>query len=822
MKKNISKLLSLLLSCSMMMSLGNAMAYAEIPNKNITATLTMGAVSEGNSINSYNQWNSSGNIGSPGAPAEYAPIALEDDLFDKAYVYGWGGGGANYGSSLQTYMKVPLNIPEHSASDAIYVSFYYKSLSSRNGKTPPATQRMDHIRDNSNMVVNLDAGIDYRGQNTGMGAFIFEADDEWHKVEIYMPGDRFADNYLNFFHDTTVDALYFMVADVRAGVVKDAGAAYNNDKAYTEIGWLAKEINTPSKITVNGSELDLADEDKVYTFEVDSVEAPVVEVEGSDYIVTKVTDKMYEINPVAYGYDKSKISTDKVDYRQRGFENGSGTWIYNSGNINVVETYNGDLMGDTYTIKLKTEGDVEPEPSPEVTPEPSPEPTPEPVDGLLAPGSAFLNKNPKTNFKLGAVSEGNSLNSYNQWNSSGNIGSPNAPAEYAPIALEDDLFDKAYVYGWGGGQANYGNNLQTWMQIPLNIPEHTANDGIYVSFYYKSLSSRNGKTPPATQRMDHIRDSANMAVNLDGGLDYRGQNTGMGAFIFEADDEWHKIEIYMPGDRFADNTLRFFHDSTVDALYFMIADVRAGVLYNNEVAYNNDAAYTDIGWFAKSVYVPSGITVNGEKLDIASANEFTVKTQDFSVPDVDVTGADYIITKLTDSKYEITATAFGYDKSKIMTDKVDYRQRGYDNGRGVWIYNDGPISVIETYNGDLMGDTYTINLVYDEGFYVDGKKVDEEKVPAGKVYSYRKSIEKPASGVVSAVIAAYDKDTKNLVDVSIEEYTFASYQKIKHVYVDMNKDNSDDSLYFKVYMLDGMGTLKPLMESKTTQSVSVE
>lgn len=440
------------------------------------------------------------------------------------------------------------------------------------------------------------------------------------------------------------------------------------------------------------------------------------------------------------------------------------------------------------------------------------------VMGLCCPAAfaAIPNENITATFEMGAVSTGNCTNALNQYDTSATM-----TGSVAPITLENDIFDKAYAYGWTGGSSGNNYMWKTYMEIPVNVPEHDSADAIYVSFYYKSKPSFtfNGTTYTCgeSNAMNHIRDNKGTLLNLNTQVD--------GGFTFTADDEWHKVEAYVAADgRFSTNKLVFYnvYNLTVP-MYFLIADVKVGVVHSNGDAYNNDKAYTEMGWFLKELGEVSALSVNGQALDLSGGQkEFTVKTADFSAPSIEMTGSDYIVNKVDSDTYEVTSVAYAYNKAAADTATVTYRQRGYDNGSGVWIYNSGNISNIETTNGTLKGETYTINLEYDEGFYVDGVKVDGTAVPTGKVYSYKKSFAKPENGTLTALIAAYDKETNQLVDVSLQNYTFAENETAVHISVDTNKDNSDDSLYFKVFMLDSLKTLQPLMPAKSTASITVE
>ena len=423
--------------------------------------------------------------------------------------------------------------------------------------------------------------------------------------------------------------------------------------------------------------------------------------------------------------------------------------------------------------------------------------------------AAIPNTGITSTFTLAAPEEGNMTTS---WNYLGN-------GSVAPVELKDEIFNKAYRFMYyPGGNPSWTN---VYMKFDLDMPARNSNDGIYLSFYYKAASEfvgTDGKTytSDASITMNHIRDAKERLLNL--------QTQGLGDFAFIADDKWHKIETYMSADgRFTDNAL-YIYNANKATMDVMIADIRVGVLnIDDSVAFNNDQCYTEMGWFLKELNTPSALKVNGESLDLTDGSkEFTVKTADFSAPSIEMTGSDYIINKVAEDMYEVTSVAYAYNKSETDAETVTYRQRGYDNGSGVWIYNSGSISNIETANSTLKGETYTIYLEYDEGFYVDGVKVDSEAVPAGKVYSYKKSFVRPEGNTIYACIAAYDKETNQLIDVSMQDYSFPANEYVVHTSIDMNNDNSDDTLYFKVFMLDSLENIKPLMESKSTASISVE
>ena len=741
MKKYFKKIFSTITMLSLLAGMLSIPVYADLPY----ADFALAPAEEGNMTTS---WNYYGN-------GSAAPVNLKDDLFDKAYRYMYIPGGNPGWTSA--YMKFDLDIPERKAQDGIYVSFYYKAASTFKGTddatyTSPASIAMNHIRDGKERLVNL--------QTQGLGDFAFLADDKWHKIEAYVPADgRFADNVL-YIYNGSLATMDVLVADIKVGVVSLDN--YNNDVAYTQMGWNLKKPGSITALNVSGQSLDLSGGKKEFNV---SVEGKVqITAEGSDYITEEIEEDKYKVTAVAPGYNKALSDDGDVMYRERW--NGSSY----SGNINQITVKNSTLKGESYIINT-TETEEE-----EVKP-----------------------------FNHSAPVTGKMTTSWNYANN----------GVVPPVELKNDLFDEAYRFMYIPG----GNPAWTsvYMKFDLDIPERKSSDGMYVSFYYKAASSFIGTdgvryTSDASIPMDHIRDGRERLVNL--------QTQGLGDFDFVADDQWHKIEAYVPAydtqkgyDRFNDNALYIYNGNkaTMDVL---VADIRVGVLSLD--SYNNDVAYTQMGWYLKELGEVNKLSVNGQELDISGdENEFTIYTDEMTAPEVVLDGAEYFTEKLSKDSYKITAVAPAYNKALPDDGDVMYRERWNGSGFG------GNINQITVKNATLKGESFIVNLKYDEGFYVDGKKV-EGAVPAGTVYCYKKSFDKPECGEMTAFIAAYEKGTNNLVDVSMQPYTFEEGETVAHVNVELTQDNSDDTLYFKVMILDNADNIVPLMAAQSTASISVE
>ena len=443
--------------------------------------------------------------------------------------------------------------------------------------------------------------------------------------------------------------------------------------------------------------------------------------------------------------------------------------------------------------------------------------------GIFVTAAEFKNPKMTATFDITEPQYHNFNQYLNQWNYNP---ATQTQANVSPITLENDLFEKAYAYGWGGGAGN-AYAWKSYLEIPVDVPKYDDSDMLYVSFYYKCPETFqcNGTKTNVTGEVlaNHIiRDQYDRFLNLTTG--YNGSNNLH--ITLTADNEWHKIEFYNPasdtkGKRLADGVLRMYPIAHItDPFAILISDLRVGVLHSNGAAYNNDKVYTETGWFMQQINEPTEILVNGLSMDMTKADmEIYSNTVE---PTIEVTGSDYVLEKLGTGEYKLTPTAYGYDISQGDDGIVKYRERGFEHDTAGWIYNSGAISVNEIRNGDLKSDkSYYLHLNYEEGFYVDDMLAVGE-IPAGEKYSYKKSFDKPESGKLTAVIAAYEKESKRLVEILSSDYAFADGDKKAHISIDMNKDNSDDTLYFKVFILDGTDTMMPLTECRTTASISIE
>ena len=154
---------------------------AEFKNPKMTATFEITEPQYHNFNQHLNQWNYNP---ATQTQANVSPITLENDLFEKAYAYGWGGGAGN-AYAWKSYLEIPVDVPKYDDSDMLYVSFYYKCPETFqcNGTKTNVTGEVlaNHIiRDQYDRFLNLTTG--YNGSNNLH--ITLTADNEWHKSTI--------------------------------------------------------------------------------------------------------------------------------------------------------------------------------------------------------------------------------------------------------------------------------------------------------------------------------------------------------------------------------------------------------------------------------------------------------------------------------------------------------------------------------------------------------------------------------------------------------------------------------------------------------------
>ena len=287
---------------------------------------------------------------------EVMPIELTDDAFDKAYPYQCYGGGSN--NRWDNIFKIKLDIPDAKENDCVWISYYYKSATSftgGNGKQyTGATMSIPQHRNTKNDIVLEMKTAQYVGD--------FITDDKWHKVDLYMKASQMTGEELSIYFTDMSKPVYYLFAGFRAGVVHfEEGTEYNNDRAYTELGWHLQKENT-KELMLNGKIYNV-EEDEVYV-DADSDVLDIKSV-GSDavYEVNKLGMGKYEVKLYAPGYDKSVDEIGVATFRRRinkstGEFAGDGTIEqYKVTNAKLTRTFNVNLNFKEVTVVLKVDGE---------------------------------------------------------------------------------------------------------------------------------------------------------------------------------------------------------------------------------------------------------------------------------------------------------------------------------------------------------------------------------------------------------------------------------------------------------------------------------
>ena len=273
-----------------------------------------------------------------------SPITLENDLFRQAYPYQCYGGGSN--NRWDNIYKMKFDIPDAGANDCVWLSYYYKSESSfvgGNGNTYKGTTiDVPQQRNTANeIVVNLKAGA--YGDT-------FVADDQWHRVDLYMSAANIKNEELLIYFTDMSKPVSVLFAGFRAGVVHfPEGVTYNNDRAYTELGWHLQNKDADA-ILLNGKTVALSDGIYEYNISADTDALDVALPDGAKVKVAQVEKKSvgaYEVLLAAPGYSPSG---EKSAFRRR-VNSATGEFSQNG----TIETYTVEnaAMLQKYTINLE-------------------------------------------------------------------------------------------------------------------------------------------------------------------------------------------------------------------------------------------------------------------------------------------------------------------------------------------------------------------------------------------------------------------------------------------------------------------------------------
>ncbi len=302
------------------------------------------------------------------------------------------------------------------------------------------------------------------------------------------------------------------------------------------------------------------------------------------------------------------------------------------------------------------------------------------------------------------------------------------------MKLENEPFDFSVPYMcYGGSGLTNIDAANNSINIKMAMP-HTAelNDGVYISFYYRSKSSFEGLGIKAGQTLTGADTNMRLYTRKNtGGWESSGYvqqvNGGSNVITIPADNKWHKAEftVYLENDSLmglvADDILNMalgFSDTTQPA-FIEFAGFRVGVLDIDREPSNNKT-FTDISWHLQNKSY-TGIKINGSAMEPVEGNNYTVTSTlnsdgtvaapDFEVVTADGRAVSYKLDKLAWNKYRYTITAPGYDRLLENNADISFRMRngGYNMSQGTTTYT--------KKNGELItADTYTVTVEPEDNF----------------------------------------------------------------------------------------------------------
>lgn len=284
------------------------------------------------------------------------PTALTGEPFTECFPYMCYGTGSRITELNHNLLSFNFDTPSNpiGINDVVYLSFYYRSASKftgMDGNTYTGKTQTPSVRLNSKEI----AMSELSSGSTTLSAF--EADDQWHKVEYYLPitKELYEDTFggsINLLQlrisFLSLDlAAYIELAGMRYGIMKTGGAEITNRMAYTYLGWNLRkgELNT---LTVDGEAVALKSGINEYTVHADTTNPNIQATQSAGVAcMPEITESgilEYEIKAYGKGYDSRLADDAQRSYLQCVDENGafseSGTeqayTVLNSEHYSVV------------------------------------------------------------------------------------------------------------------------------------------------------------------------------------------------------------------------------------------------------------------------------------------------------------------------------------------------------------------------------------------------------------------------------------------------------------------------------------------------------
>ena len=283
--------------------------------------------------------------------ATVTPAELENDLFDKALPYMcYGNGSSNRWDCL---WKIPMNVSEYDDNDVVYISFYYKSaaeFTGANGSSYTGADLSAQARYTSESSNRYPMWTKVEEEVYSIPTFF--ADGKWHKVNFLAPASKVKDNIITLYFLDMSKPQYILFAGFRSGVLKFPDeAAYNNDRAYTELGWHLQNVDVGA-IVLNGKTVNLEQGVYEYSISADSDKLDAAMPEGSAATIAevkKISDGCYEVLVAAPGYNYGLSDDSQIPFRRR-VDSATGEFAY-SGAIEAYTVENSQMV-EKYTVNL--------------------------------------------------------------------------------------------------------------------------------------------------------------------------------------------------------------------------------------------------------------------------------------------------------------------------------------------------------------------------------------------------------------------------------------------------------------------------------------
>ena len=290
---------------------------------------------------------------------EIEPIELKNDEFEKALPFMcYGGGGTN---RWDCSWEIPLLCPEYDSDDVLYVTFSYKSADRFDGYTgnnSTVQTRYNGETDNNYPI--------YRNMETADFAVpTLVADGKWHTVHLYAEGTKVIEPILKLNFLDMKKPQYVLFAGFRCGVIKNnSDIGYNEDRAYTELGWHLQKIDT-EKLIINSKEINLKEETVEITVPAeDDILSVELDSNAKSYIsdIKKLSQGVYEVTVAAPGYVKWADDAAEINFRRKidasgEFSQGSTAEVYKVLNGSMKRTYTINLLLKSANAKIFVDGE---------------------------------------------------------------------------------------------------------------------------------------------------------------------------------------------------------------------------------------------------------------------------------------------------------------------------------------------------------------------------------------------------------------------------------------------------------------------------------